>query len=100
VKTVRSVLNGLKWRSEIDFSRVVVEYIHRGAPGDIASVAGADIIELAPWMMVVGRSAGHASGRAAFPEPGKAAIPYHRIVRVLYDGRVVFDRFAGSGQKA
>jgi len=100
MRTVRTILNELKWRSDRDFSRVVVEYIHRGAPGDLASTTGAGILELAPWMMVVGRSAGHASGRAAFPEPGKAAIPYHRIVRVLYDGQVVFDRSPRTEQKA
>lgn len=100
MKTVRSVLNELKWRSDRDFSKVLVEYIHRGAPGDLASVTGAEILELAPWMMVVGRSAGCLSGRAAFPEPGKAAIPYHRIVRVLYDGQVVFDRSSRTPQKA
>ena len=100
MKTVRSVLNELWWRSDRNFSKVLVEYIHRGAPGDLSSVAGPEILELAPWMMVVRRSAGDAPMRAASPVPGQAAIPYHRIVRVRYDGEVVFGRSPGASQKA
>jgi uncharacterized protein (UPF0248 family) len=87
VKTVRSVLNGLRWRPDCDFGLVDVEYIHRGGPGDIASVRGSDILSLEPWMMVIGRDAGRGG-----PVPGRAAIPYHRIVRVRYGGKTVFDR--------
>jgi uncharacterized protein (UPF0248 family) len=66
---------------------VEVEYVHRGVPGDIASVRGSDILSLEPWMMVIGREAGRGG-----PVPGRAAIPYHRIVRVKYGGKTVFDR--------
>ena len=111
MKTVRSVLNELLWRADRDFSKVEVEYVHRGARGDIASVGGGDILELEPWMMVIrrqgrgpavecgvagsdGRPAGW-SGPSG-PVPGQAAIPYHRILRVLYEGNAVYDR---SGKK-
>ena len=100
MKTVRSALNELRWHGGRDFSKVVVEYIHRGAPGDIATVTGPEILELGPWMMVVRRAAGGASGTVASPVPGQAAIPYHRIVRILYDGRPVFDRSGKAPQKA
>lgn len=111
VKTVRSVLNGLKWRSDRDLSRVEVEYVHRGAPRDLARVGGSDILELEPWMMVirstgpVDKASGTASGRAARgagpsgPVPGLAAIPYHRIVRIFYNGEVVFDRSRDSSTR-
>lgn len=92
--TVRSVLNELRWREDRDFSRVSVEYIHRGAPKDTAAVAGSEILALEPWMMVIRRR-----GHGASPVPGQAAIPYHRIVRVLYDGAPVFDRSPPEGQK-
>lgn len=87
MKTVRSVLNGLKWRPDCDFGLVEVEYIHRGVPGDVRSVKGADILDLEPWMMVIRRDAERGG-----PVPGHAAIPYHRILRVLYDGKPVFNR--------
>jgi uncharacterized protein (UPF0248 family) len=113
VKTVRSVLNGLRWRSDRDFSMVKVEYIHRGAPDDVAVVSGNEILELEPWMMVIWRDAagagisGPASRRADLPAggpsspiPGRTAIPYHRILRILYNGEVMFDRSPKPPQKA
>jgi uncharacterized protein (UPF0248 family) len=104
VKTVRSVLNGLRWRSDRDFSLVEVRYIHRGVPGDIASVHGEDIIALEPWMMVIRRppGAGGQSPGSGGPVPGQAAIPYHRIVRIFHDGIMVFERAAkapGSAER-
>lgn len=87
VQTVRSVLNGLRWRDDRDFALVEVEYLHRGVPGNTRSVRGPDIIELEPWMMVIRRE-----DMRGGPAPGRAAIPYHRILRVRYDGKAVFDR--------
>ena len=107
MRTVRSVLNELRWREDRDFSSVSVEYVHRGAPGDLATVTGSDILALEPWMMVIERReggpassrSGRAPGRPSSPVPGQAAIPYHRIVRVLYEGEPVFDRSSRAGQK-
>ncbi|MGQ9582891.1 MAG: DUF504 domain-containing protein [Thermoplasmatota archaeon] len=93
MKTVRSVLNELKWRPGSDFSKVRVDYVHRGEPGGVASLSGADILSLEPWMMVVRRSG--ASAPEGAPEPGRVAIPYHRVVRVVYDSKVVMERAAG-----
>lgn len=95
METVRSALNELRWREDRDFSKVQIEYIHRGAPGDTATVSGGDILALEPWMMVIRRK-----GREGSAVPGQAAIPYHRIVRVLYDGEAVFERSPRSAGKA
>lgn len=94
MQTVRSVLNGLRWRADRDFSLVEVEYVHRGVPGDTRSVWGPEILELEPWMMIIRREDLRGS-----PAPGRAAIPYHRILRVRYDGKAVFDR-SGKGPPA
>jgi len=51
-----------------------VIYVHRGGPGDRASVKGEDITEL---------------GRSFFTV-GEGNIPYHRIVRIEKEGEVVF----------
>ena len=102
VKTVRSILNELRWREDRDFAKVEVEYVHRGAPGDITSVKGGDIISLEPWMMVIRRAAGpnDRSYRPGTPVPGQAAIPYHRIIAISYDGSVVFERSAKVKERA
>jgi uncharacterized protein (UPF0248 family) len=69
----REVLNDLKWhRNALDEAEVV--YIHRGAPGNVASVSGRDITSL---------------GRSFF-EVGDATIPYHRIVSITWRGRTVW----------
>lgn len=54
----------------------VVWYVHRGAPGDLMSVRGSEILDL---------------GRGFF-ETAEAMIPYHRIARIEYKGRTVFTK--------
>ncbi|MEG3055188.1 MAG: DUF504 domain-containing protein [Methanoculleus sp.] len=63
-----------------DFSRVRVEYINRGAPGDRSAVQGDQIRALDAWYIEV-----DAGVRVA-------CIPYHRILRILYDDDVVWER--------
>jgi len=72
----RDVLNRYMWDPAFDFQDVVVEYIHRGAPGDTGILHGRDIKHL---------------GRQ-FMETEGASIPYHRIIRILYRGEVVWQR--------
>jgi len=50
--------------------------VHRGAPGDVMTISGSDILEL---------------GRGFF-ETGEATIPYHRISKIEYRGEVVFEK--------
>ncbi len=68
----RQVLNRIKWGGGL--SGVVITYIHRGGPDDLASVNGEDITEL---------------GRSFFTLR-EGQIPYHRIVRIEKEGEVVF----------
>jgi len=79
----REVLNRLKW-SEGSLGRARITIIHRGAPGDQRVIAGSDIVSLGRGFMTV---------RGA---EGKVEIPYHRVLRVEVDGRVVWDRAAAS----
>lgn len=72
----REILNRLKWDDGKDLDDAIVWYVHRGAPGDLASVPGSDI-------KVLGRG---------FFETGEASIPYHRITRIEYRGSVIFDK--------
>ena len=72
----REVLNRLKWSKGESLDDAVIWYTHRGAPGDIMSVVGSKIRGL---------------GQGFF-ETDDATIPYHRIQRIEYNGRVVFDK--------
>ena len=62
------------------FSEVDVCYIDRGAPGDTTCVKGERIPHLDAYYMEI-----------ASPF-GTTAIPYHRILRILYRGVVVWER--------
>lgn len=72
---IRDLLNEIKWTKDLE--KVKIRYIHRGAPNNVKTVSGADIIS-------IGRS---------FLETATATIPYHRITRILYDDETIFDRW-------
>ncbi|MDI6889228.1 MAG: DUF504 domain-containing protein [Methanocellales archaeon] len=72
----RDILNEIKWRA-LDTSRCEVFYIHRGAPNDTKVVRGDEINEIGPSFFIL---------------RGGTMIPYHRIFRIAYEGKVVYDR--------
>jgi uncharacterized protein (UPF0248 family) len=72
--SIRDVLNKIKWSGDLD--KVEVWYVHRGAPDDRMVVNGGSISD-------VGRS---------FLKVGNSLIPHHRVFRIIYHGKVVFDR--------
>lgn len=72
----KDVLNELKWRDDRDLARAVIHYVHRGAPGDVKAIPGGDIREL---------------GNSFF-STSEATIPYHRIFRIDYDSKAIFER--------
>lgn len=69
----REVLNGILW-GRGGLSNVIVTYVHRGAPDDVAMINGKDILEL---------------GRSFF-RVGESHIPYHRIIKIENDGEEVY----------
>ena len=75
--SVRDILNRLKWKGNIDFDEIEIWYIDRGAPGDKSVITGRDIEK-------IGRSFVHTKGKA---------IPFHRIIKITYRDRILFDRF-------
>jgi len=62
------------------FSDVQVCYIDRGAPGNESCVSGERVLNLDSQYMEIGE------------EPETSPIPYHRITRITYRGRVLWDR--------
>ncbi|OPY31430.1 MAG: hypothetical protein A4E32_01886 [Methanomassiliicoccales archaeon PtaU1.Bin124] len=69
----REVLNEIRWRHDA-LAEALITYVHRGAPGDVLTIKGSDIMEL-------GRSFFHTA---------ESSIPYHRIVRIEFRGKVMF----------
>ncbi len=70
----REVLNRLKWSEERGLDDVVIYYLHRGAPGDMMSIKGRDIVELERSFFVTADS----------------KIPYHRIRLIERRGEVLY----------
>ena len=72
----KEILNRLRWDQGESLEEATIWYVHRGAPGDVATVPGSDVAALEKGFMQV----------------GEASIPYHRIIRIEYRGKVVFDK--------
>ncbi len=62
------------------FPAVTVCYVDRGAPRDESCVTGDRIVRLDPYYFEI------------YSSRGIAEIPYHRIMRILYEGKLVWDR--------
>lgn len=65
---------------EYRFSDVEICYINRGASGDMSCIPGDWIVRLDPYYIEI------ESGK------GTTAIPYHRLIRIRYQGRNVWER--------
>ena len=76
MKNPKIILNELKWKQNCYLELAEIWYIHRGAPNDTKIISGNDIKKL-------GKS---------FMQTTKAMIPYHRIFKIVYQGKVVFQR--------
>ena len=74
MSSVREVLNKFRWTDDMD--GVEIWFVHRGAPDDMKMVHGCNV-------SAVGRS---------FLQVGEAMIPHHRVFRIVYRGKVVFER--------
>lgn len=74
----RDVLNRLKWTEGEDLSEATVWYIHRGAPGDHIKMSGERILSLG----------------SMFFETDEATIPYHRILRIDYREKTLYEKDA------
>ncbi len=73
--TAKEVLNKIKWSKDI--KKAEIWYLHRGAPNDTMIIPGKDIIALYHSFMEL--------------EDG-TMIPYHRILKIFYDGKLVWER--------
>ena len=72
----RDILNELKWKQDCDLYQAEIWYVHRGAPNDTKIISGRDIIKL----------------EKSFMKTTTAMIPYHRILKIIYEEKIVFKR--------
>jgi len=74
--TIRETLNRIKWASPSGLSDCEIVIVHRGVPGDLKTIKGSTIKDVAPRAMLI-------------EEKGEEiVIPYHRI-RVIRKGSMV-----------
>ena len=72
----RDILNELKWREKYNLEKAEIWYIHRGALNDTKIISGDVILNL----------------ERSFMKTTSSMIPYHRIFKIIYDGKVIFER--------
>ena len=65
-----------QWRKEYNLEQAEIWYIHRGAPNDTKIISGRNILKL----------------EKSFMKTTSAMIPYHRIFKILYEGKIIFKR--------
>jgi len=72
------ILNEIKWREDLDLSKCEVHYRHRGVPNDVKTIKGNEIRKIKrPFMLLENESK-------------ITLIPYHRVIKIIYDDEVVF----------
>ncbi|MDI6640135.1 MAG: RNA repair domain-containing protein [Methanocellales archaeon] len=103
-KRPRELLNEIKWRG-LDLSRCEIYYVHRGAPNDTKIVRGNEIEEighsfftlkgampLLKPLWVKGTKSLGGRGSKEKRSFSSVMIPYHRIFRITYEGRAIYER--------
>lgn len=73
----KEILNKLKWKEGEDLSDAEIFYVSRGSPGDSASVGGIEIRSIESF---------------GFELDTGSYIPYHRVYKIEYRGRTIFDK--------
>ena len=82
MRTSHALLLRLMHDLQYDLSKAEIEYLDRGAPGDISAVKGDDIISLKSGVMEI-RS-----------DLLTKSIPIHRIRRISYQGEMLWEKRA------
>ena len=72
----RDILNELKWRQDFNLEDTEIWYVHRGAKNDTKIIYCKYIVNL----------------EKSFIQTKTAMIPYHRILKIVYAGEVIFKR--------
>jgi uncharacterized protein (UPF0248 family) len=71
---VRDILNDIKWTKDIE--KVEIWILHRGAQNNMKKISGKEIKTI----------------KKSFIETTTTTIPYHRILKIIYDEEIIFNR--------
>lgn len=75
MRTARDVLNELRWREGLDLAKAEL-WVRGRTDADVTMLRGDRIVDL---------------DRRTF-STARATIPYYKIIRIAYEGQVVFER--------
>lgn len=73
---ISDLLNKMKWHHEYEFEKVTIFFVSRGMPNNQDFVTGKEIKNIGD----------------KFLETEKKCIPYHRITKIEYEGKVIYSR--------
>jgi uncharacterized protein (UPF0248 family) len=73
---IRDILNEFTWREKYNIDEIEIYYIHRGALNDTKLIKGNEIKSI----------------QKTFIETNEAMIPHHRIFRIIYKNKILFER--------
>ncbi len=73
----KDVLNKLKWKEGESLADATIYYVSRGSPDDSASVSGDEVKSIEAF---------------GFELESGSFIPWHRVYKIDYRGRTIFDR--------
>ncbi|MBC7121239.1 MAG: DUF504 domain-containing protein [Candidatus Methanosuratus sp.] len=100
--TIREMLNRIRWSDEGGLSGYGIVIVHRGAPGNRRVIRGEDVTDIAPRAIICrdrgcveGNRGGEGKGEGESEGEGEGwelVIPYHRVVALMKDGSVVWER--------
>ena len=72
----RDILNKIKWDNNYDFNLIQIYYIHRGVPNNTKIISGKEVLKI----------------QKTFIKTVSAMIPMHRIFKIKYNERIIFER--------
>ena len=73
----KKVLDMILWHGEMDFKKCKITYVHRGAPGNLRNIDCNRVSGLERGFLIL---------------EDKTHIPYHRIIKIEYNGRVIWNK--------
>lgn len=76
----REILLRLYHDPAFRFAETEIWFVDRGAPGDMSHIRGDRVIRLDPYYLEIDS------------ERGTTPIPYHRLYRISYEGKILWER--------
>ncbi|MDD1741897.1 MAG: DUF504 domain-containing protein [Methanotrichaceae archaeon] len=80
MRTSHALILRLLHDPQFEFEKVRIEYVNRGAIGDRTEIQGSEIIEVGKF------------GLEVTSEKASILIPFHRIRRITYEGKVLWEK--------